>query len=452
MKIAVIGTGYVGLVTGVSLSILGHVVTCVGREEGKIDKINSGISPFYEPGLNELIQKMVEEKKLSATTDFLTVVKSSEVVIIAVGTPTVKGKIDLSAIKLVSRQIGQAIKNTPDYKVIVMKSTVVPSTTEKIVGPLVEKYSGKKIGEFGLCMNPEFLREGNAVEDAIGPDRIVIGCVDKKSGNEYAKVYVQVDCPKIFVNLRTAELTKYASNALLATMISYSNEMARIAEDMGGIDIVDVWKAVHLDRRLSPIVDRKKITPPFLSYIYSGCGYGGSCFPKDTKAIAAFAKSAGISSKIINAVIDVNSTQSERVLNLLKKSVGNLRGKKIALLGLSFKPDTDDMRESPSLFLIELLKKEGASIRATDPQAYEINKEMIDKSGIQYYSSVLDVLNGAEAAVIMTSWDEYKKIKPFTFRQYMKTPVVVDGRRIYNKNEFLKEGVLYCGIGLGPVK
>ena len=290
MKIAIVGTGYVGLITGVSLAVLGHQVICIDEDPKKVSMIKNGKSPFFEPQIDQLLKKVTEQHLFTATTDLAASVLESDVTFIAVGTPTTNNRLDLSYIKKASEQIGKALKMTKKYHVIAVKSTVLPGVTEKIVKPIIEKYSKKKIGEFGLCMNPEFLREGSALEDALNPDRIVIGQIDNKSGEEFAKIYNNISAPKIFTNLQTAEMTKYASNSLLATLISFSNEMARLAEAAGGIDITDVWRGVHLDKRLSPFDGKRRIKPGILNYILSGCGFGGSCFPKDIKALANFAK------------------------------------------------------------------------------------------------------------------------------------------------------------------
>lgn len=354
-------------------------------------------------------------------------------------------KIDLSAIKKVSEQIGLAIKKSKKYKVVIVKSTVTPTTTEKIVGPLVSKYSGKNIGEFGLGMNPEFLREGQAVVDALNPDRIVIGAYDEKSSKTFLKIYKNVKTPKLTTNLRTAEMIKYASNSLFATLISYSNEVARICEAVGDIDALDVWEGVHLDKRLSPTVGKKRVSPGVNSFILSGCGYGGSCFPKDTQALVHFAQSVKVDAQIIKNVIEVNRTQPKRMIALLKDTIGLLHGKRIAILGLSFKPETDDLRESPSIPVIEMLVKAGADVVAHDPTV-KVKSEIF--KSIDIASSSLIALKNADGVLLMTSWPEYKLISPEKFKKHMRSPVLIDGRRIYNKNTFIEKGIIYKGIGL----
>lgn len=419
MNVAVIGTGYVGLVTGAALASVGHHVVCVGRDVKKIKAINSGKSPFFESGLDALLARQRKMKRLRASDEFTKSVQQSDVIIIAVGTPTVQNAIDLTAIREASKQIGVALKGSTKYRLIIVKSTVLPGVTEKIVKPA--------IGPFGLAMSPEFLREGNAVGDALEPDRIVIGVNDKKSASMAQKLYAKFDCPKVVVNIATAEMTKYAANALFATMISFANEIANISQATEEIDVVDVWRGVHLDRRIKG--------SGMLSYMYSGCGYGGSCFPKDTKALKKFALDIGIKPDILQSVIETNESQPYRLVKLLKQELGNLSKKRIAVLGLTFKPNTDDTRESPSFPVIAELKKAGASVISHDPM-------------IKNTATIQEVLKNADAAIVVTAWDEYKQLAATTFKKLMKSPVVIDGRRIYNKKQFTDAGIVYKGIGV----
>lgn len=451
MKISIVGTGYVGLVTGLSLAVLGHEVICVDNDQDKIFKINKGHSPFCEPGIDKLLKQEVAKKTLYVTNNLEKSVLESSVTIIAVGTPTVNNKIDLSFMETAAKQIGETLAKSKKYHVIAVKSTVLPGVTENIVKPILEKYSKKKVGkDFGVCMNPEFLREGNALEDALHPDRIVIGQIDGKSGKEFAKIYSKFSCPKIFTNLWTAELIKYAANSLFATLISYSNEISRIAESTGKVDVLDVWKGVHLDKRLSPYVGGKQIRPGVLSYIFSGCGFGGSCFPKDIQALASFADHQKVEAKLIKSVIEVNRTQPHRMIILLKKALGeNLKGKRIAVLGLAFKPNTDDTRESAAFPIIEALISEGAKAICHDPMAYkEYIPTRLKTSAINLATSVNEALKNADAAMVITGWDEYVKLTPQFFKKTMNKPIIVDGRRIYDKIAFMRAGIIYKGIGL----
>lgn len=449
MKIAIVGTGYVGLITGVSLATLGHNVICIESDKNKVSLINSAKSHFYEPGLEEYLKKVIKKGLLRATEALEESVLQSDIIFIAVGTPTIDNKIDLSAIKKASEQVGEALGKTNKYQIVVIKSTVLPGVTEGIVKPILERYSHKKVGEFGLCMNPEFLREGNALEDALHPDRIVIGQIDEKSGKEFAKVYKKVPAPIISTNLPTAEMTKYAANALFATLISYSNEVARISESIPKVDVVDVWKGVHLDKRLSPMVGNTLIKPGVLSYILSGCGYGGSCFPKDTKALASFADKLGVKASLIHSVIDINETQPHRVILLLKDALsGELKNKKIAVLGLTFKPNTDDMRESAAFPIIDELLSEGAIVKCHDPKAYKENiPEKLSNLSIIMSDTAQDAIKDADAVIVVTAWEEYLKLSPSFFKENMRQPIVIDGRRIYDKSLYLNAGIIYKGIG-----
>lgn len=448
MKITIIGTGYVGLITGISLSLLGHKVICVDNIAEKIEKIKNGRAPFYEPGLEKILKKVLKNESFEATTNLEESVLNSEVIIIAVGTPTINKKIDLSFIEKVSEQIGKALEKTNKYKVIAVKSTVLPGVTEKVVKPILEKYSKKKTGEFGLCMNPEFLREGSALDDALNPDRIVIGQIDPKSGKTFAKIYESVDCPKLFTNLSTAEMTKYAANALFATLISYSNEIARISENIDRVDVVDVWKGVHLDKRLSPLNGKKRLKPGVLNYIFSGCGYGGSCFPKDTKALGSFAQDIGVNPMLINSVIEINRTQPKRIIDMLKKSYKDLSNKRIAILGLSFKPNSDDIRESAAFPVIKKLLKENAEVFAHDPMAYKTHiPKDLGNLKIKLAETAKEAIENSDAVVIITAWEEYIALSPQDFKK-MRNQIIIDGRRIYNKDIFIKAGIRYQGIGL----
>lgn len=450
MKISIVGSGYVGLVTGISLTTLGHKVICIENNKDKVFTINSAKSPFYEPGVDELLKKAIKQGLLQATDNLEESVLDSDITIIAVGTPTVDNKTDLTAIGAASEGIGKALVKTDKYHVITVKSTVLPGVTEKVVKPIIEQYSGKTSKQYGLCMSPEFLAEGTALNDALNPDRIVIGQFDEKSGREFAKIYKKTSSPVIFTNLWTAELTKYAANSLLATLISFSNEIARIAEATGKIDVLEVWKGVHLDKRLSPINGKTRISPGILKFILSGCGYGGSCFPKDTKALAAFADELGEEASLIKSVININNTQPQRTLKLLKDVLGkDLNGKKIAILGLTFKPETDDLRESPALPIINELLNEGAIVVGHDPRAYKEGiPDQLSKLNITLADSPEEALKAADGAIIVTSWKDYINLTPKFFKENMRLPVVIDARRIYDKNNFTNAGIIYKGIGL----
>lgn len=450
MKISIVGTGYVGLVTSISLAMLNHKVICIDSNKNKVSMINNNQPPIYEPGIDKYLKKVLQEKKLLATEDLENAVLNSEIAIIAVGTPTINNSIDLSYIKQACVEIGRALRKTKKYHVVAVKSTVLPGVTEEVVKPMLEKYSKKRIGEFGLCMNPEFLREGSALEDALDPDRIVIGQYDDRSGIEFGKIYRKLSAPKIFTNLKTAELIKYTANALFATLISYANEIARISETLDNVDVIDVWKGVHLDRRLNPYNSTTRIKPGVLNYIISGCGFGGSCLPKDIKALASFADKLGVQTSIIKSVIEINTTQPHQVLLLLGKALGkNLKNKKIAVLGLAFKPETDDIRESPAFPIIEELLSAGAKVFTHDPFVYKKSvSPQLSNLSVVLTKSVSETIENADAAILVTAWQEYIKLTPQFFKQKMKQPIIIDGRRIYDKHLFQQAGIIYKGIGL----
>jgi UDPglucose 6-dehydrogenase len=436
MRISIVGTGYVGLITGACFAELGNDVVCVDVIKEKVDKINNGEAPIYEEGLDGLLKKNVG-KKLRATTDLKSAVLNTDVTFVAVGTPDAPdGGIDLRYVKSAAEEIGKALAGK-GWHTVVVKSTVVPGTTDSIVLPILEKKSGKKAGGgFGLCMNPEFLREGKAIDDFMKPDRIVIGQLNEKSGKALVELYKGFECEKLVTDLRTAEMIKYASNAFLATKISFINEIANICEKVG-TDVVDVAKGVGLDRRISP------------HFLQAGVGYGGSCFPKDVKAIAEMGKREGYEPILLESVVELNKRQALRAVEILKEKVGDLEGKRVAILGLAFKPGTDDIREAPSIGIIKRLLEEGADVVAYDPIAIENTKKVFKDIG--YAKDVKDCLKDADACIIVTDWPEFK-VDPSVFVKHMKTPVVIDGRRILNPKDAKLKGVEYSGIGYGKNK
>jgi UDPglucose 6-dehydrogenase len=443
MNISIIGTGYVGLVTGACLADKGHKVTCVDLDEEKVLQIQQGFSPIYESGLQEILFRNAG-KNLKATTNLSNAVINSEITFIAVGTPFDGKLIDLSFIKTAAKQIGEAMKEKKDRHTVVVKSTVVPGTTLNEVLPILEDYSGKRCGiDFGLGMNPEFLREGEAISDFNNPDRIVIGSFDEASTTVMSQVYsVFPDVEKQYVDLTTAEMIKYAANSLLATLISFSNEIANLSAK-AGVDIVDVMRGVHSDRRLMPmLIDGTRIKPGFLSYLIAGCGFGGSCFPKDVKALVAYGESMDQSMELLKAVMSVNTSQPEMLIEILVLKFLNLTGLKVGLLGMAFKPGTDDLRESPSLKVAEILLKKGAKVMAYDPIASSEVKKIFGSS-IQLYENTVELLNSVDAVMLMTSWEEFKNL-PRLLLQVEKKPYFIDGRRFIDKALISN----YAGIGL----
>ncbi|WP_175060114.1 UDP-glucose/GDP-mannose dehydrogenase family protein [Thermococcus sp. 2319x1] len=427
MRVSVVGSGYVGLVTGMGFVKLGNEVIFVDIDYKKIHAINNAQPPIYEEGLEELMKKF--KGKYHATDDYREAILNSEVTFIAVGTPSREdGSIDLTYVKQASREIGKALKEKKDYHVIVVKSTVLPGTTEEVVKPLLEEYSGKKaFKDFGLAMNPEFLREGVALKDFLNPDRIVIGVQDEKTKKVLEELYRPINAPKLITNIKTAEMIKYASNAFLAAKISFANEIGNICKKLG-IDSWKVFEGVGLDHRISP------------HFFRTGIGWGGSCFPKDTRALIKKAEELGEDPMILKAVVEVNERQPLKLIELLKKHVPELRGKTIGVLGLAFKPDTDDVRETRAYIVIKALLEEGASVIAYDPKAMENFRKFYPDVGgrVEYASSGEEVLERTEVLLIVTEWKEFEELD-------YSGKIVIDGRRIKaaEKNAKIYEGVCW---------
>lgn len=446
MNIAIIGGGYVGLTTGVCLAEKGHKVICLDKKKEVVDRINAGSPLIYEAGLNDLLSKTLRSGNFIATMDLHSALKGADVIFIAVGTPFDGMEIDLAFIKDSSAEIGRWLKNHSAYSVIVVKSTVVPTTTEKTVRPILEKESGKLAGrDFGLCSNPEFLREGTAVADFMNPDRIVIGSWDAKSGAVLKNIYEWSDALVVNTNIRTAEMIKYTSNSLLATLISFSNEMANLAATVGDIDIREVMQGLHLDARFNPIVDSKRVNPGMLTYLEAGCGFGGSCLPKDVKAITTFAKKSGIQMGLIEQVITINEKQVYEVIRLLKSVYPRLAGIKVAVLGLAFKPHTNDVRESSAITIIDELLKQKVDVMGFDPLVKEEFNANLSNGKLTYADSWKDALVGRDAVIVVTRWPEFYEITQESLRDLMRNPVLIDARRIYDRMKFKQ--IDYLGIG-----
>ncbi|GAB6194415.1 UDP-glucose dehydrogenase family protein [Desulfocastanea catecholica] len=445
MRISVVGTGYVGLVSGVCLAEKGHTVICVDNSLEKVEKINLGVSPIYEEGLDTLLKKNIGTG-LTATTDLEGAIASTDLTLIAVGTPFDGDEIDLQYIRQVAEEIGRALKNKSGYHVVVVKSTVVPGTTDDVVLPILEKFSGLKAGrDFGVGMNPEFLREGSAIKDFMNPDRIVLGGIDERSRKTLCRVYdLFPNIDTLMVNNKTAEMIKYTSNALLATLISFSNEIGNLCARLGDIDALDVMRGVHLDKRVSPFLeDGQRITPGITTYLEAGCGFGGSCFPKDVKALIAHGEKTGQCMDLLKTVITVNKKQPDRILQYLNKHFPDLQDVRVAVLGLAFKPGTDDMRESPAIPIVQSLIAAGADVTAYDPVAQEEAKKIFGNSSINYHESIEDTVKNTQAILLLTRWDEFKKL-PEVLEKLQLAPVIVDGRRMLPRNCV----ACYEGIGL----
>jgi len=427
MKISVIGSGYVGSVTAACFAEVGHEVVCVDIDKKKMDQINAGISPIYEEGLEELLQKYAG-KSLTATTDYEYAITNTDISFICVGTPSAEdGSIDLSIVRAATASIGAVLAKKEGYHVVVVKSTVVPETTEKFVLPILEEISGKIAGkDFGVAMNPEFLREGKAVYDFMHPDKIVVGAIDKKSGDLVSELYRTFKCEVTRTSLSTAEMIKYANNSLLATKISFANEIGNICKRLN-VDTYEVMEAVGKDSRISP------------RFLNSGAGFGGSCFPKDVKALIGKAKEIGYSPDLLESVIAVNEKQPILMTEILQRKIGSLAGKKIAVLGLAFKNDTDDIRESRAIPVIAELLRLGAEISAYDPMATENMKRIFPT--IEYSEKAKDALKSADACLVMTEWDEFKQLD--SEFEGMKEKIVIDGRRIIKAKNIDCEGLCW---------
>lgn len=442
MQVSIVGTGYVGLVSAVGLAEVGHHVTCVDVDAQKVHLINQGVAPIFENGLDTLLKRNVGVR-LWATCDLEAAVLGSDLTLIAVGTPFDGEHINLAHIRQAASQIGEALGHKSQYHVVAVKSTVVPGTTTAVVLPILEKRSAKKAGvDFGVGMSPEFLREGDAIADFMSPDRIVLGGIDERSQDALAELYEPFIADKIRTNPTTAEMIKYTTNSLLATFISFSNEIANLCAAIG-VDAVDVQQGVHLDKRFSPIqADGDRIWPASLTYLEAGCGFGGSCFPKDVKALIAFARDAGSPMRVLESVIGVNEAQPAQMLRLLRKHLPDLRGLSVAVLGMAFKPGTDDIRESPSLSVTRALLGEGAVVKAFDPIARREAAKVLGP-GVKFVDSIESALDDVTAVMIMTRWPEFQRL-PELIAAMRQPPLVLDGRRMLAKDSVPR----YEGIGL----
>lgn len=434
MKITMVGTGYVGLVSGTCFAEVGVNVSCVDIDKTKIDNLNQGILPIWEPGLENMVKRNVEKNRLEFTTCLKDGIKNSEALFIAVGTPPDEdGSADLQYVLQVAKEAAQHME---DYLLIITKSTVPIGTAEKVRKAVKEVLTerGKSI-DFDVASNPEFLKEGDAINDAMHPDRIVVGTDSDRAieiMNRLYKPFVLNGHPVIFMDIPSAELTKYAANAMLATKISFMNDMANFCEKVGA-DINMVRKGIGSDKRIGKY------------FIYAGTGYGGSCFPKDVKAVIKTADQNGYSLEILKSVEDVNERQKETLYNKALKHFGDLKGKKFAMWGLSFKPNTDDMREAPALTLIDLFTKAGAEIIGYDPVAMDECKRRVGDK-IKYADKPYDAINGVDALLLVTEWSEFR-VLDYERMDGMKNKLIFDGRNIFTPDEVRSHGFTYYSIG-----
>ncbi|GAA6137307.1 UDP-glucose/GDP-mannose dehydrogenase family protein [Arenicella sp. 4NH20-0111] len=439
MRISIVGTGYVGLVTGTCFADVGNQVLCVDKDQAKIDMLLSGNIPIYEPGLERLVKQSVSQERLSFTTDIKKAVDHAEIIFIAVGTPPDEdGSADLSHVLAVAKSIGQ---NLQEHRVIVTKSTVPVGTAERVRAAIAKELEIRGVDvEFSVASNPEFLKEGAAIEDFMKPDRVVVGADDERAVELMRQLYAPFNRNHerlIVMDIPSAELTKYAANAMLATKISFMNELSNLAERLDA-DIELVRQGIGSDPRIG------------YHFIYPGCGYGGSCFPKDVQALHRTAKQQGYDAKILDAVEAVNQEQKYVILQKIDTQLGqDLTGKTFAIWGLSFKPNTDDMREAPSLVIINGLVERGAKIKAFDPVAMNEAAHMLEsvKSSVEFVDDMYAATEDADALVIVTEWKTFRSPDFERLKRQLKKPLIFDGRNIYDPAALSRDGFKYHGIG-----
>jgi UDPglucose 6-dehydrogenase len=440
-RISVFGLGPVGLVTAICFAKKGYFVVGIDPDSRKVETIRNGRAPFFEPLLDGHVAKAVANGTLQATSDSSTNAES-DMAYITVGTPSKDdGSIDLTYVRNASTDIGQSLRKRDAYQVVLVKSTVTPGTARSMVKPILEEKSGKAAGKnFGLCSNPEFIREGNALYDSEYPDRIVIGSENQKDldivEDFYRKFYGDKTPTIVRTSCENAELIKYANNSFLAMKVSYINMFANLCQNIVGADVEDVARAIGLDKRIGPL------------FLQAGLGWGGSCFPKDLKAISAFGKTIGVKTPLVDAAIGLNDDQPSKAVELTTRLLGELKGKKVALLGLAFKPDTDDMREAVSVSVVRKLLALEAKVVAYDPAAMG-NARTVFQDRISYANSAVECLDKADCCIIITEWREFKELPPEVFVKNMREPILIDGRRIYDPTVFMKSGIKFHAIGLG---
>jgi UDPglucose 6-dehydrogenase len=430
-KICVIGTGYVGLVTGTCFADLGNQVVCLDVDPERISKLKQGLMPIYEPGLEQLVEQNVQAGRLVFSTDYASSLTEAEFAFLAVGTPSGEdGEADLQYIRSAAESIAEHV----DHPIIIVNKSTVPVGTGDLVTDIITRRRGGRELLFHVVSNPEFLREGSAIIDFMGPDRVVLGSVDKEAASQVAQLYLSLRCPILITDLRTAEMIKYASNAFLATRISFINEISNMCDELGA-DVREVALGMGYDKRIGH------------AFLDAGLGWGGSCFPKDVKALAHMATLHGTHPQLLQAVMEINRNQRRRVVMRLRRVLGVLNNKVIGILGLSFKPNTDDIRESPSLEVIHLLENEGARVRAYDPQAMEATSHIIHR--IELCKNPYEVAEGADALILATAWNEFKQLDFNRIHSSMHQPIILDGRNLWDPEQMRGFGFQYLGCGIG---
>jgi UDPglucose 6-dehydrogenase len=433
-KICVIGSGYVGLVTGTCFADLGNQVICLDVDTERIAKIKKGLMPIYEPGLEQLVAQNVQAERLEFSTDYTRSLAEAEFAFIAVGTPSGEdGEADMQYIRSAAESIAEHV----DHPIIIVNKSTVPVGTGDLVTDIITRRREGRALQFHVVSNPEFLREGSAINDFMGPDRIVLGSVDKDAASQVAQLYLSLRCPILITDLRTAEMIKYASNAFLATRISFINEISNMCDELGA-DVREVALGMGYDKRIGH------------AFLDAGLGWGGSCFPKDVKALAHMAVLHGTHPQLLQAVMEINRNQRRRAVMRLRRVLGGLNDKVIGILGLSFKPNTDDIRDSPSLEVIHLLENEGARVRAYDPQAMEATSHIIHR--ITLCKNPYEVAEGADALILATAWNEFKQLDFNRIHASMRQPVILDGRNLWDPEQMRSLGFQYFGCGIGIIK
>jgi UDPglucose 6-dehydrogenase len=444
VNVAVVGTGYVGLVSGACLAELGHEVVCIDTDSARVDQVNRAEAPLHEEGLAALLERNVGSR-LRATTSLPDAVRAADVTLIAVGTPTTHGQIDLSALRRAVEEIGDSLAGHDRYHVVAVKSTVVPGTTDFVVGPILEERVGAPPGKaFGLGANPEFLTEGQAVADFMEPDRIVFGAGDARALETLDALYAPFpSVPRIRTNTRTAEMIKYASNALLATMISFANEFAALSSAVGNVDVTEVMAGVHASQYLTSEAAGRRTVAPIASFLEAGCGFGGSCLPKDVRAIVEHGRDLGVPMEVLSSVLAVNERQLGELVRKLERHFESLDGVPVTVLGLAFKPDTDDTRESPAIPVVEGLLKRGARVTIHDPAAGVAADRLFPEREVFVAATLEEAVDGAAAILLVTRWDDFRRL-PELLAGRSPQPLVIDGRRVLDKRSL----ECYDGIGL----
>jgi len=447
MEIGIIGSGYVGLTTGICLSSIGHTTHLYDIDQIKLDTIKRGETPFYELGLEELLVENLRKGNLKICESLVEFVKNTDCCFVCVGTPSnMDGTINLQQIESSIKNIINSLKqeNKKDY-LIIIRSTVTPSTTREKILPMLKNELGNS---FNLAVVPEFLREGKAISDFMNPDKIVIGSLNEKTNDILKEIFEHFQNKAEFIqtNFETAEMIKYTNNAFLATLISFSNEIANISEEITEVDTFEVMNALIKDKRITSVINNQKIIPGIAEYLIPGCGFGGSCFPKDVNAIVGYASIIGAKTPLLDAVLSVNNERADRIFVLSKKILSDLNERKIVILGLAFKPDTDDMRSSPAIEVIKKLQGMNVNLHAYDPKVNEKNLKSMGIDDVIISHNIEESITNADLVILLTKWSEFSKINGEFLKKYMKNPQIIDGRGFLNKEKFEKN--TYHKIGL----